>query len=940
MHRKLVNRYQDNASEMAELLPDFERTDVLEMLNEAISYLTLLKDKSVFRKATPNINWENVTHENDQLTYNGKPVFLADFTWKPEIELLTEFYGNQDGYFLTPGDVVDKDGTIKKNTSNELDSKESGAMGFIFLNHKNVPDWSKTEYGEDFEMRTDTYTGYDIDHPGAREMQSFLIGGTAPKMAGNKYSNLGYMLCNEPHFFTQKTSDKLAWASGPVSEYTFVKFRTWLEVKHQTIERLNTLWETSFVDFASVTIEIPIDTSLKGSAIWYDWSLFNMYRVTEWYKFLKSEIQKYDDDTKIHLKIMPNLWTNNERVHGIDLEALTDMSEIIGNDAGAINNHMWGAEEEWEANYAFEWRELCMGYDFMKSVSPEKISYNTEVHYLSTVRSRDLYLDPAYARATYWLGHIYAMTASQTWFWPRTEDGSPRNGLDVGNGYAGSNIQQPKVTNEVMSTMMDLNAYSEEIMTLQRLRKSIRVFYSKTSAINKESHMDEVFELYEDLHFEGTLIGFVTKDILENQSNNLWDVVLIAHTEFATEDEILSVQNYLDNGGTVVIDALSFKKNEYGEALTSLTESNGSLVEVASLDEMKIKAFEILEANSNTPSVTITESNSVERKGCVWRSYTNDLGNTILSLVNMGKTDATLNITLKEAVGTVVAKDLLQGVATTLTPVLKPYEVYFVEISDTGKDNQLADYYGFESADAVTPGVIEPNPNGNSTKTGWFFQHQNYSFSDFQKNSGSYSLKFDSSEGIQTSYQAQGGGSTSPENSKLTLAADTYVVKLAVFIDKNAPNIVQTNIAVPFKAISWDLSSLAVGEWHVLTQEISLDETIDSKLSYKILDNNIDNYPSVVYFDDLSFSSTSLSVNEFNYEDNYYLFPNPANDQVTIKAPLSSDLVFYNVYGVVVKKKLMREEMETLTISDLTSGIYFVVISDGRNKLVKKLIVK
>lgn len=679
----MVNRYKDNASEMANLLPNFERNDVILMLDEAISYITLLIQKKVFRKPIPKINWEEVTHENDQLTFNGNPVFLSDYTWKPGISQLTEYHGNLDGFFLTSNMVTDKNGTIKSNIVNNLNAKPDGSMGFVFLNHKNVPNWTETEYGTGFEMRTDTFTGYDIDNPGAQEMQSFLLGGTVPLMAGKKYTQLGYMLVNEPHFFTHTSGGNLPWASGGVSNYTIEKFKTWLANKHTSISKLNSLWGTNFSNFNNVTITIPIHTNNHGNAMWYDWTLFNMYRVTEWYKFLKSEIKKHDTEAKVHLKIMPHLWSDNERIHGIDLEALTELSEITGNDSKTANNHMWGPEEEWEANYSFKWRELCMGYDFMKSVKPNNINFNSETHFLSTTKSRDLYLDPAYVRATYWLAHTYGMTANQTWYWARREDGSPRNGSSVGNGYAGSNNHQPRVTNELESTIQDLNSFSDEIMALQRQRKPIRIFYSKTSAINKEAHMDDLFELYESLHFDGISLGFASKNIIEKQDNSLWDVIVVYKTEFVTQDEFTSLQTYLDNGGTVIIDAQSFKKNEYGESLSALNASNGTLISNATISSIKSSAISILDSKNNLPEIKISETNGANSKGCVWKIAKNKAGNNVVSIVNLGKTDATLAINLKGVTGTTITKDLIKGIEVSNTPTLKPYEVYFVEVTDS-----------------------------------------------------------------------------------------------------------------------------------------------------------------------------------------------------------------------------------------------------------------
>ncbi|MCL5245318.1 beta-galactosidase [Cellulophaga sp. 20_2_10] len=675
----LVKIYADKAEEMAANLPDFEREDVIKMLDEATAYLKLLLDKKVFRTPSPKVDWSKVKVGKDQLLFNNKPVFLADYTWKPDAAELNEYHGNQDGFFVTPSYVVKEDGTINLSKKNELVAKPTGNLGFIFLNHKTTPDWAIKKYGKDFVMRTNTYTAYDIDNPGAKDVQQKLLAGIVPTMAGKNYTGLGYMLCNEPHFFTQKTGDKLAWASGPVSAYTIDKFKVWLKQKHTSIDVLNTLWHTNFKDFDAVHIQIPIDTSLRGTPMWYDWSLFNMHRVTEWYTFLKAEILKYDANAKVHLKIMPNLWTENKRVHGIDLEALTDLSGIIGNDSGSENNHMWGPKEEWEDHYALNWRELCMGFDFMKSVSPNKLNFNSELHYLSTNKSRDLYQDPKYARATFWLAHTYGMTASQIWFWPRKADGAISEKATNDKSYAGSNNQQPRITNEVATTLIDLNAYSDYIMGMQRQRKPLRIFYSKSSAINKERHMDDVFELYESLHFNGTSLGFVTKDILKKQDAANWDAILVSKTQFITLEEQKELQNYLDNGGVIITDKVSVSKDEYGNSITKLKKSNGTLVVCNSLEDINEHAMNLLKNKNLLPKITITETNKLGVKGCAWKVIQNKKGAYVLSVVNLGKTDATLNIKLKN-VEKAVCKDLLNGVKVSSNPTLKPYEVFYVEV--------------------------------------------------------------------------------------------------------------------------------------------------------------------------------------------------------------------------------------------------------------------
>jgi hypothetical protein len=697
----LVSGFQDEAQKLAEELPELIRSNIVKMLDDAIVNLNLLIDGEINREPIPDIDWTQVTHEGDQLQYNGRPVFLADYTWKPSIPELTEFHGNEDGYYFDPNRVQNAQGDIAPYVISQLESKPDGSLGFIFLGNKSVPQWAEDEYGPGFKMREDTYTGYDIDNPGAREIMQYLFEGTVPLMAGKKYSELGYMLCNEPHFYTTKD----AWATGPVSEYTKEKFRTWLSNKHESISDLNQLWETSFATFNDVTIEIPIDANLQGTPIWYDWVIFNNFRVTEWYKFLKSELQKHDPNAKVHLKIMPNLWSDNKRNHGIDFEALTAMSEISGNDAGAENSYMWGGPKDWEDHYSWDWRELCMSYDFMKSVSPDNIIHNSELHFLSKVPFRDLHMDPAYARTTFWMAHTLGLNASQIWVWARNEDGS----IDgkVGKGYAGTLNQQPRIVNEIHSTMMDLNSYAEEITAMQQQKKPIRVFYSETSATNKATHMDDVFELYESLFFDGIPIGFATRNILNNQDNSNWDVVLVHKTQYITEDELNALQTYLDNGGTVLIYDVSLSGNEYGNTLPSLTQGAGSLIKVNSFDQIREEALNIMDQKDHFPEIEVAETNTGGHKGCVWKVVKNEDGNNVLSVVNLGKTEASLKIQLKNAQIGTACKDLLKGIPVTNSPKLKPYEVYFVEITD---DEGISGIFETETpADDIA--IIYPNPS-------------------------------------------------------------------------------------------------------------------------------------------------------------------------------------------------------------------------------------
>ncbi|GGZ83553.1 T9SS type A sorting domain-containing protein [Algibacter mikhailovii] len=673
--------YRNNASEMANLLANFERQDIITMLDSALVQLTSVLNGNTIRKPVPDIDWANVLHNNNDLLYEGKPVFLADWTWKPINSQYEAYHGKLGDYFITPGYVTNNTGSIRPDKLSEVNNKPSGNSGFIFINNRGVPQWAIDKYGPDFIIKDPggvRYTEYDIDHPGAKEMMGFLIQGMIPQMSGKNYTNLGYMMCNEPHFInTVEANGQLSWASSGVSDYTIDAFKVWLEEKHTDIATLNTIWGTNFATFSDVTITIPISVTLQGTPKWYDWMLFNMDRVTKWYQFMKDEIVSADPKAKVHLKIIPKHWTNNERTQGLDVEALTRMSHIIGNDAGAVHRSAPWRTEEWESKYSFEWREMSMAHDFFKSISPDQIMFNSESHFLSTKASINLYLNPMHSRATYWLAHTQGLNASQTWYWSRRTDGNPRNQNDT--GYAGSNNHQPRVVNEVHATLMDLNAHSDDITAFQKQRKPIRIFYTKASSINKSNHMDNLWELYETLSFNGVPLGFVTKDILLNENPTEWDVVLVHKTQFVTQEDKDALQAYINSGGKVIMDNVSFTKDEYGANTGALS---GSIIRASGAENIKNEALAVVESFGNLPKVELIETSAVNYPQCLWKVIRNGSGKQIMSIINTGKVDAEIELNLINPVNGTKAKDLLKGVDIPNTKVLKPYELLFVELSD------------------------------------------------------------------------------------------------------------------------------------------------------------------------------------------------------------------------------------------------------------------
>lgn len=689
MFEELHTFHETSPQTLAKHLPTYERSEVITILNNAITTINKLISGDITRKPDPKIDWSKITYNGNKQVYNGKPVFLSDFTWQKDKAGpydISTYFGNYGSFYMDPKMVENENGDISPWILNTINSKPSGNFGIMFIGHTNFPNWLETKY-PNIRTGSGLFTKYDISNPGSHEVIEKLFKGIIPNVKGKKYVEQGYMLSNEPHWNLSGN-----WETVQLSNYALDSLKLWLKNKHKNIDRVNTLWNKNYSSFDDVTVTVPMPETERGKPVWYDIMKFNQDRANNWFTFLHKEVKKYDPKAKTHIKLIPLHWSGNDRHQGLDFETLTSITDHIGNDAGTKNSLRWGPKQNWEDRYHFLWRNLSMPYDFFRSVSPNKINYNSEVHFLQAPAFTDLFLDPNYVRSVYWLAVLQGMNSAQTWFWPRLEDGSLRLGHDSEKELAGSAINQPQVIHEITSTMMDLNAHSDHIDALQNLKQPIRIFYSETSAINKKKHMDNVFEIYESLYFEGLPIGFATQKIINTQNNKQWDVIVIQKTEYVTADELNALQSYLDNGGTVILDDVSLKKDEYGKNHSTVLNvgSAGKIIRTSSVSDMVTNALKIVDAKGRLPKVVLNETNKLGLKGCVWRGYKEANGDNIVTIVNIGKEQAKIDLKLKNSSEAFVVVNLLTNEKLENNFFMNPETVYLLAVRPrTDEDNQF-----------------------------------------------------------------------------------------------------------------------------------------------------------------------------------------------------------------------------------------------------------
>lgn len=87
--------------------------------------------------------------------------------------------------------------------------------------------------------------------------------------------------------------------------------------------------------------------------------------------------------------------------------------------------------------------------------------------------------------------------------------------------------------------------------------------------------------------------------------------------------------------------------------------------------------------------------------------------------------------------------------------------------------------------------------------------------------------------------------------------------------------------------------------------------------------------------------SFTLGLQEPN-EISFQLFPNPTNNQLTIKRSYSgtAKISVCNMLGEVVIEKEIEEEKAVINVSGLANGVYFIRIDEGNNSSVQKFMKK
>lgn len=653
-------------------LPTNELKRTIDVLDTAIEDLSNVIAKPESRRATVRLDHSKIVFKDDYLHIDDRPVFGSCFTWQPNDREIVEAYGKMGGQYVGMN-YLDESETVFKQ---KLDSSNA-FIGCTHFGHRPAK-WLEKKYLGALDGASH-FIAYDIDNPDVIRMVKKVIELTVPQLAGKRKSMLGHLLANEPHWFSGKND----WAIVHPSQHTMGKFRKWLEEKHRSISVLNDRWKADFSSFNTVEIELPIDPELQGQGSYYDWCLFNMSRVTDWFTMMKQELRKYHRDGRVCIKLIPGQFTSGNHRHGLNFEDLADLQDTLSCDAGMETISKIGSgpyrrtRPSWDKRYAANWRKLVITYDFYKTLYPKKPLYDSEYHAYSTVHWRELNMRPDYVRFALWLPHLHGMTANSAWYWGRSESGEPKSDTV---SCAASFLFQPRMLYGYGKTMKELNAFSREIVALNRVNRSVRIFYSESTAISDPNYIERIDQTYRALYHRGLFMGLETARSLKRKgmAGVARDAVLILPgITFATPSDRDAIYSFVAAGGTVILAGPeNLKKDEYSKPYPAKAFSvSGKVLRLAGLDEATMyDAVSIeLAAKKLLPPVDCTESNAIGLYGCVWRAT--EYNKQILFVItNIGKSAATVTIKGRDG-DSLRAHDLLGNTHATTSFELEPFGI-------------------------------------------------------------------------------------------------------------------------------------------------------------------------------------------------------------------------------------------------------------------------
>ncbi|WP_366184337.1 T9SS type A sorting domain-containing protein [Flavobacterium ovatum] len=179
--------------------------------------------------------------------------------------------------------------------------------------------------------------------------------------------------------------------------------------------------------------------------------------------------------------------------------------------------------------------------------------------------------------------------------------------------------------------------------------------------------------------------------------------------------------------------------------------------------------------------------------------------------------------------------------------------------------------------------------------------------------------------------------------SKIALDKGIYKMYVKVWIDTGASLLgFKTSINPVENVLTWEFKDVAKGQWVTLSKEFTVPSAVvNQTFSIEVLEDEYNGagYGNF-YVDDFYIEFISvLGTEDFNINE-VAIFPSPTSELVNVNCPEGSVITVYNILGIAIQNIKHAQSSNTIQVSNLASGIYFVKVQLDSNQTIKKIVVK
>lgn len=385
------------------------------------------------------------------------------------------------------------------------------------------------------------FAKYDIDHPAIRQTIKNWLQEAIPLLKESP-ALLSVCLANEP-----------TYAHSGRTPYSRPAWIAYLEKTHDNIERLNTVYSTTYANFDTVPVPAPVrPEGIEQQRAWFDWVRFNQQHLAEWIGWMNEEVKSIAPEILTHAKVMANIFKRSYLAQGTDPELICAVTDIAGNDAWAYHG----------GGYAYDWQSSQMWYDLLHSFRDQSV-FNSENHFIRD-SSPATHIPAAHTRSVLWQGALHHQGATAMWVWdePRDRDTSGNISLRPANVWAAG------------KTLLDLRRLAPEVAALSSAPARVALLYSVPSIFWEDTYTPTATTVYSALMFSGYPVTFISEKQLatgvRSRANEKVDTLILPHATHVSPKAIEGIQKFIADGGRVLAignDNLAF--NEYGQKHSS-----------------------------------------------------------------------------------------------------------------------------------------------------------------------------------------------------------------------------------------------------------------------------------------------------------------------------------------------------------------------------------